>query len=164
MKKRLALSSWVLIGGLALLGGCASTPPAPVSIADTLARTPELSTLNKLVADAGLTDALRGTGPFTVFAPTNDAFQTVPAKTMTELAGNKDLLKSVLNFHVMPGALPAAAFTNTKTKSLQGAELNLARAGGDFVTVEDALVVKADIAASNGMVHMVDRVLMPPKR
>ena len=64
----------------------------------------------------------------------------------------------------MSGSLAAAAFTNTKTKSLQGSELNLARAGGDFVTVEEALVVKADIAASNGTVHHVDRVLMPPKR
>lgn len=164
MNKRLALSTWVLISSLALLGGCASTPPAPVSIADTIARTPELSTLNNLVTDAGLADVLRGPGPFTVFAPTNEAFETVPAKTMSELAGNKDLLKSVLSFHVMPGSLAAAAFTNTKVKSVQGAELNLARAGGDFVTVEEAVVVKADIAASNGTIHQVDRVLMPPKR
>ena len=68
--------------------GCATTP-APATIADTAARTPQLSTLSKLLADAGLTDTLRGAGPFTVFAPSDEAFKAVPAKTMAELVANK---------------------------------------------------------------------------
>ena len=75
-----------------LLAGCATTP-APATIADTAARTPQLSTLNKLIADAGLAETLRGAGPFTVFAPSDEAFKAVPAKTMDELAKDKELLQ-----------------------------------------------------------------------
>ncbi len=142
------------------LSGCASTP-APATIADTAAQTPSLSTLNKLIADAGLTDTLRGAGPYTVFAPTDDAFKAVPAKTMEALAKDKDQLKSVLMYHVLPGKVSAAEIKNGKTKTAQGSELVIAKAGG-FVTVEEALVTQADVAASNGVVHVIDRVLLPP--
>lgn len=142
------------------LGGCATTP-APATITETAARTPQLSTLNKLIADAGLADTLKGVGPFTVFAPSDDAFKAVPAKTMAELAANKELLRSVLTFHVIPGKVMAADVKTGNVKSVQGANLAVALAG-TFVTVEDALVTQADVPATNGVVHIIDKVMMPP--
>ena len=147
---------------LALLSACATTP-APATIADTAARTPQLSTLSKLVADAGLSDTLRAAGPYTVFAPSDDAFKALPAKTLAELAAGKQLLKAVLSYHALPGKLLAADVKPGQQKSLQGANLALAKAGS-FVTVEDALVQQADVPAANGVVHVIDRVLMPPKK
>ncbi|MBC7444458.1 MAG: fasciclin domain-containing protein [Polaromonas sp.] len=145
---------------LALLAGCA-TSPRPVSVADTLAAQPQLSTLNGLVAKAGLTDTLKGTGPFTVFAPTNDAFSKVPAATLQALANDPAKLKAVLTYHLLPGKVMASDVKNSSSKTVNGASLALSRAG-DFVTVEDALVQIPDISATNGVVHIVDSVLMPP--
>ena len=145
---------------LALLAGCA-TSPSPVSVADTLAAQPQLSTLNGLVAKAGLTDTLKGTGPFTVFAPTNDAFSKVPAATLQALANDPAKLKAVLTYHLLPGKVMASDVKNGSSKTVNGASLALSRAG-DFVTVEDALVQTPDISATNGVVHIVDSVLMPP--
>lgn len=142
------------------LGGCA-TMPAPATITETAARTPQLSTLNKLIADAGLADTLKGAGPFTVFAPSDEAFKAVPAKTMAELAANKELLRSVLTFHVIPGKVMAADVKTGNVKSVQGANLAVSLAG-TFVTVEDALVTQADVPATNGVVHIIDKVMMPP--
>jgi uncharacterized surface protein with fasciclin (FAS1) repeats len=99
----------------------------------------------------------------TVFAPNDEAFKAVPAKTMEALAKDKEQLKAVLGFHVLPVKLMAAEVKNGNVKTLQGADLAVGRAG-DFVTVEDGMVQQADIQASNGVVHIVDRVLMPPKK
>ena len=142
--------------------GCATTP-APATIADTAARTPQLSTLTKLLADAGLTDTLRGAGPFTVFAPSDEAFKAVPAKTMAELATNKALLKSVLTYHVLAGKISSVDAKNGNVKTLQGANVAVAKAGS-FVTVDEAVVTEADMAATNGVIHVIDKVLMPPKK
>ena len=147
---------------LALAAGCATTP-APATLADTTARTPQLSTLNKLIADAGLAETLRTAGPYTVFAPSDDAFKAVPAKTLAELGSNRELLKSVLSYHVVPGKVTSAEVQNGNAKTVQGANVALAKSG-TFVTVEDALVTQADVPATNGVVHIIDRVLMPPKR
>ena len=145
---------------VALVAGCASGPRA-VSVADTLGTQPQLSTLNGLVAKAGLTDTLMGAGPFTVFAPTNEAFSKVPAATLQALANDPAKLKAVLTYHVIAGKVMAADVKNGNAKTVNGANLALSKAG-DFVTVEDALVLTADIAATNGVVHIVDGVLMPP--
>ena len=147
---------------LAALTGCATTP-APSTIAEIAARTPQLSTLNKLIADAGLTDTLKGAGPFTVFAPSDDAFKAVPAATMAELAANKDRLAAVLKFLVVPGKVMAADVKTGNVKSVHGANLAMSRAG-TFVTVEDAVVTQADVAATNGVVHIIDKVMVPPAR
>jgi uncharacterized surface protein with fasciclin (FAS1) repeats len=144
----------------ALASGCASVK-APVSVADTIANTPALSTLNGLISSAGLSDSLKGSGPFTVFAPSNEAFKAVPAKTMEDLSKHPEKLKAVLSYHVVAGKLMAADIKNSKVKSLNGAELELSKAGA-FVTVESAAVTTSDIAASNGVVHIVDTVLLPP--
>ncbi|MDH4374819.1 MAG: fasciclin domain-containing protein [Ramlibacter sp.] len=145
----------------ALATVCAAQTSA-VSVADALARDPQLSTLNSLVTKAGLTDTLKGAGPFTVFAPTNDAFKAVPQKTLDEVAANPALLKSVLTYHVLAAKVSAADVKNGNVKTVQGANVAVSKAG-EFVTVEDAMVQKADIAATNGVIHTVDRVLMPPK-
>lgn len=160
MKNRL----FALVPVVALVAACAAQPvTAPVSVADTIARDPQLSTLNGLVRQAGLADTLRSAGPYTMFAPTNDAFKAVPAKTMDELAHNPARLKDVLSYHVLAGRVMAAEVKNGTTKTAQGANLALSKAG-DFVTVEEAMVQKADIVATNGVIHTVDRVLMPPVR
>lgn len=146
----------------ASLAGCASMS-SPVTVADTIAQNPNLSTLNTMVGQAGLTETLKGPGPFTLFAPTNDAFKAVPAKTMDELAKDPQRLKAVLNFHLLPARLTSADVKNSRIKSVGGDSLALAKAG-NVVTIEDATTVTPDIAATNGVVHVIDRVLMPPKK
>lgn len=156
--------TWLLTSAALVisLAGCATTS-APTTIADTAAKTPELSTLNKLIADAGMTETLRTGGPYTVFAPSDEAFKAVPAKTMEALANDKALLKSVLSYHVVPGKMTASDVKNGDVKTVQGANVALSKAG-TFVTVEDAMVTQADVPATNGVVHVIDRVLMPPKK
>jgi uncharacterized surface protein with fasciclin (FAS1) repeats len=153
--------SW-LLGLLAVsLAGCASMQPKTVP--EVIASDPELSTLSKMISDAGLTQTLSGAGPFTVFAPTNAAFKAVPAKTMDELTKNKEMLTQVLTYHVIPAKAGAADVKQGSVKSVNGANLALSRAG-TYLTVEDAVVTKSDLNATNGVVHVVDRVLLPPKR
>lgn len=149
---------------LALLAACATQPVStPVSVADTIAHNPNLSTLNGLVAKSGLADTLKATGPYTMFAPTNDAFKAVPAKTMDELASDPAKLKAVLSYHVVPSKMMSADIKNGNAKTAEGGNVALSKAGA-FVTVEDAMVQQSDIVATNGVVHTVDRVLMPPRR
>jgi uncharacterized surface protein with fasciclin (FAS1) repeats len=157
--RRIALATLI---AATLAAGCATTPP-PAAVPDTAARTPGLSTLNKLLSDAGLAETLRGAGPFTLFAPSDEAFKALPAKTLQDLAANPDQLKAVLTYHVVPGRLTAAEVKNGNVKTVQGANLALSKAG-TFVTVEEAVVTQADVGATNGVIHVIDKVLMPPRR
>ena len=150
------------ITAIAVLAGCA-TPSKPLTVADTLAGQPQLSTLNGLIVQAGLADTLKGAGPFTLFAPTNEAFAKVPAKTLDALAKDPAQLKSVLTYHLIAGKLMTADVKNSNIPTVQGANVALSRAG-DFVTVEEALVLTPDIPASNGVVQIVDSVLVPPAK
>jgi uncharacterized surface protein with fasciclin (FAS1) repeats len=161
MLKRTTLRA-AFAAALMALTGCASVPQ-PVAVTDTIARTPELSTLSRLITEAGLADTLRGVGPYTVFAPTDEAFKALPAGALAKLAADKDALRAVLTFHVLPAKVLAADVNTTSAKTVNGATLALSKAG-TFVTVEEALVQTPDLVASNGVVHTVDRVLMPPKR
>lgn len=154
--------AWLGLTAAAVLAACA-TPPAPKTIADTAAATPQLTTLSKLIADAGMADTLRSSGPYTVFAPSDEAFKAVPAKTLAELSTNKEMLRSVLSYHVVAGSVAAGEVKDGPAKTLQGANLALSRAG-NFVTVEEAVVTQPDLRASNGVVHIIDRVLLPPKK
>jgi len=156
------IRTWMLASAMAALTftGCATTPQ-PTTIADTAAAKPELSTFTKLVNEAGIADTLKGPGPYTLFAPTDDAFKSVPPATMAKLSADKALLKSVLSYHVVENKLPKAEVKNASVKTLQGGNVALSRSG-DFVTVEDAVVTQPDVAATNGVVHVIDRVLMPP--
>lgn len=143
-----------------LVSGCASMS-SPKSVADTIAATPSLSTLNGLIVKAGLTPTLQGSGPFTVFAPTNDAFKAVPAKTMDALAKDPAMLRNVLTYHVLAGKVMSGDVKNGPVKTVNGASVALAKAG-DFVTVEESMVQTANIVATNGVIHTVDRVMIPP--
>jgi uncharacterized surface protein with fasciclin (FAS1) repeats len=152
-----------LVASLALaLAGCA-TPSGPVNLADTIASNPALSTLNTLLGQAGLTETLKSGGPCTVFAPTNDAFKAVPAAAMADLAKHPEKLKDVLTYHVIPGKTMAADVKNSNAITVNGANVALSKAG-DFVTIESAAVVTSNLVATNGVIHTVDTVLMPPKK
>ena len=146
----------------AIVSGCA-TMSSPVSVADTIAANPSLSTLNGLIVKAGLTPTLKSAGPFTVFAPTNEAFKAVPAKTMDDLAKNPEMLKDVLTYHVIAAKVMSADVKNGPVKTLHGANVAVSKAG-DFVTIEESMVQTPNIVATNGVVHTVDRVMIPPKR
>jgi len=148
----------------ALVTACASvSTPAPTTVANTLAATPSLSTLNGLVVQAGLATTLQGAGPFTVFAPTNEAFKAVPQKTMDALAKDPAMLKDLLAYHLVPARLGSADIQSGPLKTVNGASLAVAKAG-DFVTVEEGMVQTANIVATNGVVHTVDRVMVPPAK
>lgn len=164
MNKRQWLTGLATATVTLLVAGCANLgQPAAPTIADALATNPQFGTLNRLVRQAGLADTLGGAGPYTVFAPTDEAFKNVPAKALDELGRDPARLKAVLSFHVVAGKVTAATVTNGKLKSLEGADLATSRAG-DFVTVDEAMVTRANVPARNGVIHVVDRVLMPPKR
>jgi uncharacterized surface protein with fasciclin (FAS1) repeats len=142
--------------------GCVSVP-APVTVSQTIASQASLSTLNSLIVTADLQGALNGAGPFTVFAPSNDALKALPAATLKEVSSDPAKLKNLLTFHVVPVAALAKDVKNGNVKALNGDNLALSKAG-EFVTVENALVTKADIVASNGVVHIIDTVLIPPAK
>jgi uncharacterized surface protein with fasciclin (FAS1) repeats len=152
-----------LCAAVATLFSACATIEKPVSVAETIAKTPSLSTLNGLIVSAGLTSALQGTGPFTVFAPNNEAFKAVKPAAMDDLAKHPEKLKDLLTYHVVPALALAKDVKNSNVKALNGDPLALSKAG-DFVTVENAAVVQADVMASNGVIHIVDAVMTPVKK
>ena len=119
--------------------------------------------MNSLIVAADLQGALNGAGPFTVFAPSNDALKALPAAVLKDVSSDPAKLKNLLTFHVVPVAALAKDVKNGNVKALNGDTLALSKAG-EFVTVENALVTKADIVASNGVVHIIDTVLIPPAK
>ena len=123
---------------------------------------PDFSTLVAAVTAAGLVDTLNGEGPFTIFAPTNAAFEKLPPGTVEDLLKpeNKDKLTKILTYHVVSGKVMAADVTTGKVKSLQGGELDVV-ASADGVTVDGAKVTQTDIEGSNGVIHVIDTVVMP---
>ena len=121
----------------------------------------EFSTLVKAIKAAGLVDTLEGTGPFTVFAPTNAAFAKLPKGTLEKLLQNKQQLVAILTYHVVPGDIMSKDIQPGQVKTVQGGMLNITQKDG-AVYVNDAKVIKADIQASNGVIHVINTVLMPP--
>jgi uncharacterized surface protein with fasciclin (FAS1) repeats len=135
------------------------TEPNIVALA---ASSPQLSTLVSLVKSAGLVKALSGSTKLTVFAPTNAAFAKVPKATLNKLAHNKKLLASVLEYHVVKGALTAAQIEKkTSLKTLEGASVTVKVKGGS-VYINQAKVITPNLKASNGIVHVINGVLTPP--
>ena len=120
------------------------------------------NTLVAAVKAAGLVETLQGAGPFTVFAPTDEAFAKLPAGTIESLLKpeNKQKLVSILTYHVVPGKVMSADLTTSKVKTVNGQELAI-RVGGDGVMANNAHVVTADVAASNGVIHVIDTVVLP---
>ncbi|MGV3754336.1 MAG: fasciclin domain-containing protein [Verrucomicrobiota bacterium] len=119
-------------------------------------------TLVAAVKAAGLVETLQGKGPFTVFAPTDEAFAKLPAGTVESLLKpeNKEKLVAILTYHVVPGKVMAADVKTMKAKTVNGKELSIQVEGG-AVTVDAAKVVKTDVAASNGVIHVIDTVVLP---
>jgi uncharacterized surface protein with fasciclin (FAS1) repeats len=130
-------------------------------IVDTAVAAGSFTTLAKLLTDAGLVATLKGAGPFTVFAPTDEAFAKVPKATLEALGKDKEKLKAVLTYHVVPGAVMAADVVKLKeAKTVQGQSVKIGSMGGK-VMIDNAHVIKADIKASNGVIHVIDSVILP---
>jgi uncharacterized surface protein with fasciclin (FAS1) repeats len=146
-----------IVTGLAIAGAAVAAQAA--DIVDTAVAAGNFKTLATALQAAGLVDTLKGKGPFTVFAPTDEAFAKVPKAQLDALLKDKAALTKVLTYHVVPGAVMAKDVKAGKVKTVQGGELTIATAGG--VTVDGAKVTKTDISASNGVIHVIDTVLLP---
>lgn len=141
------------------LSAAAMAPAWAADIVDTAVAAGNFKTLATALTAAGLIDTLKGPGPFTVFAPTDKAFAKIPKAKLDALLKDKDKLTAVLTYHVVPGKVMAADVKAGKVKTVQGSELTVATTGG--VTVDKAKVTKTDIIADNGVIHVIDTVLMP---
>jgi uncharacterized surface protein with fasciclin (FAS1) repeats len=128
-------------------------------IVDTAASAGSFKTLATALQAAGLVDTLKGKGPFTVFAPTDEAFAKIPKAQLDALLADKAKLTSVLTYHVVPGAAMAKDVKAGKLKTVQGGDLNVTTDGG--VRVNGAQVTKADVVADNGVIHVIDQVVLP---
>jgi uncharacterized surface protein with fasciclin (FAS1) repeats len=149
---------------LATASPAKTTAASQKNIVQTAVAAGQFKTLVSLVKQAGLVGALSGPGPLTVFAPTDAAFAKVPKATLAALAKNKAELKAVLLYHVVKGKVTAAqASMLTSAKTLEGAPLPI-RVSGSKVYVGGAQVIKANIMASNGIIHIINKVLIPPKQ
>ena len=161
MKRRTFVAA-IAATGLTAVAAC-TTPPKQPDIVDILAANDQFSTLVAAVGAADLAGTLKGDGPFTVFAPTNAAFEKLPAGTVESLLqpANRDRLVSILTYHVVPGAVTS--------DQLAGQRLNVETVQGDSVRVDGrngvhvnkARVTQADIVGSNGVIHRIDSVLLP---
>jgi uncharacterized surface protein with fasciclin (FAS1) repeats len=128
-------------------------------IVDTAVAAGSFKTLATALTAAGLVDTLKGKGPFTVFAPTDEAFAKVPKADLDALLKDKAKLTAVLTYHVVAGKVMAADVKAGKVKTVQGSELTVTTMGG--VKVDTANVIKTDIVADNGVIHVIDSVVMP---
>ncbi len=128
-------------------------------IVDTAVAAGSFKTLATALQAAGLIDTLKGKGPFTVFAPTDEAFAKIPKADLDALLKDKAKLTAVLTYHVVPGKVMAKDVKAGMVKTVQGSSLTVATMGG--VTVDNAKVVKTDIVADNGVIHVIDSVVMP---
>lgn len=131
-------------------------------IVDTAVAAGSFKTLVAAVQAAGLVETLKGPGPFTVFAPTDEAFAKLPAGTVESLLKpeNKDKLVAILTYHVVPGKVMAADVKPMEVKTVNGKEAKIAVTDGK-VTIDKANVVKTDIVTSNGVIHVIDAVIIP---
>ncbi len=149
MKKLLAISAFTL----------AAMSAQAKDIVDTAVAAGNFKTLVVAIQAAGLVDTLKGPGPFTVFAPTDEAFAKIPKAQLDALLADKAKLTAVLTYHVVPGKVMAKDVKAGKVKSVQGGELTLTTAGG--VMVDNAKVTAVDIVADNGVIHVIDSVVLP---
>lgn len=159
MLKRFA----VVAAAIAVFALPASATAAPSkNIVETAAGAPQFSTLVSLVKKAGLVGVLSGKTNYTVFAPTNAAFAKVPKKTLNQLAADKAMLKKVLLYHVLPGKVPASKVLKTKSATTaEGSKVTFSVRGKNAF-VNDAKITTTDIRCSNGIVHAINAVLLPP--
>ena len=159
----------VLVALLALTLGsspvAAAAPAAEQNIVRTAAAAGQFETLLYLAKRAGLVTALSGTGPLTVFAPTDAAFKSVPKATLQKLANDKMALRRVLLYHVVKGNATAARVVKlSSTNTLAGPTISIRVRSGAVYLNKSTKVVRTDIGASNGTIHVINRVLLPPAR
>jgi uncharacterized surface protein with fasciclin (FAS1) repeats len=133
----------------------------PMDIVETAVSAGSFNTLVAAVKAAGLVETLKGAGPFTVFAPTDEAFKKLPAGTVEALLKDKAKLTAILTYHVVPGMVMAADVVKLKdAKTVQGQKVMI-KAGKDGVMIDNAKVVKTDIVTTNGVIHVIDTVILP---
>jgi uncharacterized surface protein with fasciclin (FAS1) repeats len=160
-RKFIALAAVAVLSLSAIAPVVSATPAAKPNIVQTAVAAGQFKTLTKLVKQAGLAGTLQTKGPFTVFAPTDAAFAKVPKSTLAALAKDKAKLRAVLLYHVVKGKLPAAKVVKLRSaKTLNGQSLKV-RVSGGTVTVGGARVTTADVGASNGVIHVINKVLIP---
>lgn len=148
---------------LLVLAGMTIFSASAADIVDTAVSAGSFNTLVTAVKAAGLVDTLKGDGPFTVFAPTDEAFAKLPAGTVENLLQNPEKLKQVLLYHVVSGKVMAADVVKIKkAKTVQGSEAKVT-VNGSNVMIDGANVVKTDIVTDNGVIHVIDAVILPKK-
>ena len=151
-----------LLAGLFFLGVVTTNA---ADVVDTAIKAGKFKTLVAAVKAAGLVKTLKGKGPFTIFAPTDDAFAKLPKGTLESLLKpqNKEKLKSILTYHVVAAKVPSKDVSTTKVKMVNGQKANL-KVKNKKVTINGANVIAVDIMASNGVIHVIDSVILPPKK
>jgi len=163
------LNTWfgclLAIGSVSLLAhSTAAADSATKDIVDTAIGAGNFQTLVKAVQAADLAATLKSAGPFTVFAPTDQAFAAVPKEKLEALLKDKDALAAVLTYHVVPGKVLAADVVKmSSAKTVQGQSINIVAKDGK-VAINGANVVKADIVCGNGVIHVIDAVILPPAK
>ncbi len=161
MKRMIAICALIAVAALPLAAVSQAASPSK-NIVQIAAGSPQFSTLVSLVKSAGLVGALSGRTKLTVFAPTNAAFAKVPKKTLAALGKNKALLKKVLLYHVVAGRLTASHVLEHHTlKTLEGATVKV-RVKKGKAYVNNAQIIKTNVLASNGVIHVINAVLLPP--
>jgi uncharacterized surface protein with fasciclin (FAS1) repeats len=157
------VASFALMLGVLAMAMPAASGSAQMDIVDTAVAAGSFKTLATALQAAGLVETLKGKGPFTVFAPTDEAFGKLPAGTVESLLKpeNKEKLKAILLYHVVSGDVTAAQVVKlSSAKTVNGQDLKL-KVNDGTVLINDAKVVKADVLASNGVIHVIDTVLLP---
>jgi len=139
-----------------------SAPATDKDIVEVAAEAGTFTTLLAAAEAAGLVDVLKSDGPFTVFAPTDEAFAKLPEGTVESLLANPEALRAILLYHVVPGKVMAAQVVGmSEAETAQGSAISISTYG-ESVRINDATVVTADVEASNGVIHIIDTVILPP--
>ncbi|HMM33442.1 MAG TPA: fasciclin domain-containing protein [Thermoanaerobaculia bacterium] len=164
MKKTIAASAAALLLAVAVAAPVRADHHQGKDIVDTAVAAGSFSTLATALKAAGLVETLKGKGPFTVFAPTDDAFKKLPAGTLEKLLADKAQLTKVLTYHVVAGKVMAADVVKlSEAKTVEGSAVKIAVKDGK-VKLNGANVVKTDVGASNGVIHVLDAVILPPAK
>ena len=164
MKKTVAASAAALLLAVAVAAPARADHHDGKDIVDTAVAAGSFNTLATALKAAGLVETLKGKGPFTVFAPTDDAFRKLPAGTLEKLLADKARLTKVLTTHVVSGKVMAADVVKlSEAKTVEGSPVKISAKDGK-VKVNEANVVKTDVVASNGVIHVIDAVLLPPAK
>ena len=166
------IQSLVVVGTVSFLAACGGGSDDPDNVVDLVQSDPKFSILSEAVVAADLTSTLKGAGPFTVFAPTNDAFAALLGElgvTKAQLLADKALLTAVLTYHVLPARVPKSAVPAGRAiNTVQGGIFKVDAVGADLVITDGrnrtAKIIATDMAAPNGLIHTIDKVLLPANR